>query len=217
MRWGWIALYSGLLAGAAAVAMAMSLRLARPSEPKPLPYLSRVATDAEQLAILSELRSDIVLTGHPGPMSHALPVLLPDALWFCPGGRRPTVTDDCGEMTSGAGEIIASTSFDLDFDARPGVPRDFRLALIDVNQEPRVLPVPDSIQTEQGQHSPTKNADDHAGVLHVTRPVVSQDGGQALLYAVYRPDPEFAVGVLFRLVRTDGQWQVQNAFTLWMT
>lgn len=215
MRWGRVALLTGLFAVLTAAGLGVSLWLASPSSTQPPPpFLSRVATEIEQRAIVHAVRIDLVA----GAADGREPPEVDDAvLWFCPGGRRPTVTDDCGEMTSGAGEIIASTSFDLDFDARPGVPRDFRLALIDANQEPRVLPVRDSIPTEQGQHSPTKHADDHAGVLHVTRPVVSQDGGRALLYAVYRPDPEFAVGVLFCMIRVDGQWQVQNAFTLWMT
>jgi hypothetical protein len=215
MRWGRVALFSGLFAVVAAAGLGVSLWLALPlpAQAPPL-FPSRVATDIEQRAILDAVRVDLVA----GSADGREPPKIDDAvMWFCPDGRRPTVTDDCGEMTSGAGEIIVSTSFDLDFDARPGVPRDFRLALIDANLEPRALPVPDSIPTERGLHSPTKTGDDHAGVLHVTRPVVSQDGGQALLYAVYRPFPQFAVGVLFCLIRVDGQWQVQNAFTLWMT
>ena len=207
MRWGRVVLLSGLFAVMTAAGLGVSLWLASPSPTQPPPpFLSRVATEIEQRAIVHAVRVDLVAASADGRQ----PPEVDDAvLWFCPGGRRPTVTDDCGEMTSGASEIIVSASFDLDFDARPGVPRDFRLALIDANLEPRALPVPDS--------TPTNQDDEQAGVLHVTRPVVSQDGGQALLYAVYRPDPEFAVGVLFRLIRVDGQWQVKNAFTLWMT
>lgn len=215
MRWRRVAWLSGLLAVLTAAGFGMSLWLAAPSptQPRP-PFLSRAATEIEQRAIVHAVRVDLVAElvdgREPPEVDHAV-------LWFCPGGRRPTVTDDCGGMTSGASEIIVSTSFDLDFDARPGVPRDFRLALIDANLEPRTLPVSDSVQTERGLHPPTKTGDDRPGILHVTRPVVSQDGRQALLYAVYRRHAEFAVGVLFRLIRVDGQWQVQNAFTLWMT
>lgn len=223
MRWGRIALYSGLSAGVVAAGLGVSLWLSSPqSAQTPAPFLSRVATDAEQRALVDVLRLDLV-SGH-GKAGGELPDVDGDAPSFCPGGRRAMPGERCGAMTGSAGEIIASTSFDLDFDARPGVPQDFRMALIAANPEPRKWVPPDSSPTEATRHSLAKTgsagsgeSEGGAGALHVTRAVVSRDGAQGLLYAVYRPHPEFAVGVLFHLVRTDGQWQVQNAFTLWIT
>jgi hypothetical protein len=215
MRWERVALLSGLFAVLTAAGLGVSLWLASPSPTQPPPpFLSRVATEIEQRAIIHAVRADLV----SGAADGREPPEVDDAvLWFCPGGRRPTVTDDCGEMTSGASEIIVSASFDLDFDARPGVPRDFRLALIDANLEPRTLSFWNSVATERARHASPRTGDDGPGVLHVTRPIVSRDGAQALLYAVYCPFPMSASGALFHLVSTDGQWQVQNAFTLWMT
>jgi hypothetical protein len=209
-------LYSGLLAGVVAAGLGLSLWLSSPQPAQtPPPFRSRVASDVEQRALVDALRLD--LTRQRGNAGGELPEVNEDAPSFCPGGRRAMPGEDCGAMTGSAGEVIASTSFDLDFDARPGVPREFRMALIDANLEPRTSSFPDSIPAERASRSRTKTGDDHAGVLHVTWPVVSQDGTQALLYAVYRLSPDFAVGILFHLTRTDGQWQVQNAFTLWMT
>ncbi len=215
MRWGRIAWTSSLFVILAATGLGASLWLASPLPAQaPLPFPSRVATEIEQRSIFHALRQDLVKDQRA---VQALPEVDDALLWFCPGGRRPSVTDDCGVMTSGASEIIVSTSFDLDFDARPGIPRDFRLALIDANLVPGTLPSRDPVAMARERRVPSKAGGDGPGVVHVTRPVVSQDGGQALLYAVYRPFPKAAFGALFHLVRTDGQWQVQNAFTLWMT
>lgn len=215
MRWRRIAWISSLFAVLAGTGLGASLWLALPPPAQaPPPFASRAATEIEQRSIFHALRQDLVKDQRAG---QALPEVDEALLWFCPGGRRPDATDDCGVMTSGAGEIIVSTSFDLDFDARPGIPRDFRLALIDANLVPGTLSSRDPVAMARERRGPSKAGGDGPGVLHVTRPVVSQDGGQALLYAVYRPFPNFAVGVLFHLARADGQWQVQNAFTLWMT
>ena len=215
MRWRRVALLSGLLAVLTAAGFGMSLWLAAPSPTQPHPpFLSRAATEIEQRAIVHAVRVDLVAElvdgREPPEVDHAV-------LWFCPGGRRPTVTDDCGGMTSGASEIIVSTSFDLDFDARPGVPRDFRLALIDANLVPGTLSSRDPVAMARERQVSSNAGGDGPGMLHVSRPIISKDGAQALLYAVYRPFPMSASSALIHLVRIDGQWQVQNAFTLWMT
>ena len=215
MRWGRIVATGLGLSGLAGASLLLSLWLLRPEpEPEPPPFPSRVATEIEQRSIIDALRQDLA-KDHGA--AQALPEVDPALLWFCPDGRRPTVTDDCGAMTGSASEIIVSTSFDLDFDARPGIPRDFRLALIDANLVPGSLSSLDPVAMARDRRVPSKAGGEGPGVLHVTRPVVSQDGGQALLYAVYRLSSEFAVGVLFHLARVDGPWRVQNAFTLWMT
>jgi hypothetical protein len=215
MRWRRIAWTSSLFAVLAGTGLGVSLWLASPPPAQaPPPFPSRVATEIEQRAIVQAVRADLVAGAADG---REAPEVDDALLWFCPGGRRPSVTDDCGAMTSGASEIIASTSFDLDFDARPGIPRDFRLALIDANLVPGTLSSRDPVAMARERRVSSKSGGDGPGVVHVTRPVVSQDGGQSLLYGVYRLSPEFAVGVLFHLARADGQWRVQNAFTLWMT
>ena len=215
MRWGRIVVTGLGLSGLAGASLLLSLWLLRPEpEPEPPPFPSRVATEIEQRSIIDALRQDLA-KDHGA--AQALPEVDPALLWFCPDGRRPTVTDDCGVMTSGAGEIIVSTSFDLDFDARPAIPKDFRLALIDANLVPGTLSSRDPAAMARERQVPSNAGGDGPGMLHVSRPIISKDGAQALLYAVYRPFPMSASGALIHLVRIDGQWQVQNAFTLWMT
>jgi hypothetical protein len=217
LRWRRIGGMSGALVALAVAVLVLWWWMLQPPDRRPPPFHSRPASDTEQIALVDALRRDASGTV-PSP-SRALPMVDPVGLSFCPGGRRPEITDDCGRRSGSAGLIIVSSSFDLDCDARPGVHPDFRRALIDANLSSRILPIPPgSALPEPGVEDRATVPDGvEATVLHVTRAVISQDGTQALIHVEHRLGRHHAWGALVRLRRTDGQWRVQNTFGLWMT
>ena len=217
LRWRRIGWISAVLVASTAAAFALSWRLSQPPDRRPPPFHSRPASDAEQVALVEALRQDPAARFLP--TLRKLPTVEATGLSFCPGGRRPEITDTCGRGSGDTGLIIVSSSFDLDFDTRPAVARDFRRALIDANLSPRILPIPpgSASPTETGFEGHARGVDDDTDVLQVTRAVVSQDGAQALIYVVRRKHRHDAWGALLRLHRANGQWHVQNAFVLWMT
>lgn len=154
-----------------------------------------------------------------------------EAMQFCLEERAPaSLGADCGKTMLLPSDSIRSKTFDLDFQPSPELPADFRSALVAANSKEQRLPLPQveraiaTTETELQQslgngpwYDFYARYPDTAGVLRLTRAVVSNDGRSALIYTEHRCGGLCGSGYLFRLIRTDGQWRVENAFMLWIS
>lgn len=182
-----------------------------------------MATDAEQRDILEAL---IESSGRRPDISS--PALIEDGVRFCAGEKVSLSSAYSCFRRASVENSIESPRFNLDLDAVPEIPLDFRRALIRANLGEHRMPRPEGeivfiTASEAGAFAGNdrrsdefyKRYPDLPGTLKATRAVVSKDRRQALIYS----ERKFggSAGFLHRFERDNGQWRLESTYGLWMS
>lgn len=224
LRWRRVLALSAVLSALGAAGIGLSLWFIQPEKPKPPPpFETRLASDAEQREILEVL----IESSEPRPDIPS-PALMEEGLRFCagikPGISPPHTCHQPGSVQNN----IKSPRFNLDMDAIPQIPADFRKALVRANLREHRMPRPHCDIAFISDSDSKPLADCHgrqyvfdngeasfSGTVKATRAVVSTDGRQALLYSVYRFGS--SAGFLHRFERFNGRWRLENTYGLWIS
>lgn len=224
---------AALLACAAIVAFSLPIVAnawrARQGAPSP-----KLASDDEWRSILEVLVVSGYLSGSPPPppkpgeTAGNAPqrpiVLLTDSVVLCASaGAGPSVDQKCDSYVLGA-DIISELVDEK-------VPLQLRRELVFANQRSVPVPTPSSarfLSISRAEYDRIFSGDgwwddfyesfpDSAGILEASRPVLSEDGKLALIYAANSYDGKGGFGGVLLLERAASTWRVIASHTLWMS
>jgi hypothetical protein len=202
------------------------IRIERANRPNPRP-----ATEAQQRDIIRALLREQHYSGLPPPppepgepwqLPKPKPVVLAStSVVFCRDVREP----DWACIHSHVEETLGATFLETK------IPLKFRLELVAGNRTSTPIPDP---HVDQALHRPLAEVEralagsdwwhgfyrafpGTAGLLQVSRAVLSEDGRHALIYVAHSCDGLCGTGAVLELIHDGNGWRIEDGIPLWVS